>query len=63
MLRHYKPSFSESKTLSLMRAEVGTHFDPDVYAAFEAVHDGLQNIKSMFDDEAVLDHFLEQNKA
>jgi len=50
--RPYKPGFSEQKTLSILREEKGSHFDPMVYAAFEKVIDQFRAIHEHFSDPA-----------
>ncbi len=47
----YKPAFSESETLRIMRDEVGKHFDPQVFACFERCIEECRSIRSQFADE------------
>ena len=35
-VRPYKPAFSLERTMALMRGDVGSHFDPAIFARFEA---------------------------
>lgn len=48
--RPYKPAYPEQKTLSIMKAEVGRHFDPAVCAAFEKVLGDMRSIRAQFSD-------------
>jgi len=48
--RPYKPSFSHEHTLSVLAAERGRHFDPDVYDAFHTVHDAFRAIRTECED-------------
>jgi len=50
--RSYKPAFSESETLRIMREDVGKHFDPQVFAHFEKCIEQFRAIRSQFADEA-----------
>lgn len=49
--RPYKHAYSESKSLKIMSSEVGKHFDPTVYAAFEKSIDKIKSIQIQFADE------------
>jgi len=49
--RPYKPAFPEAKALRIIGEEVGSHFDPRVYAAFLASVDTLRSIRVELSDE------------
>ena len=49
--RPYKPAFSEAKALRIIGEEVGSHFDPRIYAAFLASVDTLRSIRVELSDE------------
>ncbi|MEN6356465.1 MAG: HD domain-containing phosphohydrolase [Armatimonadota bacterium] len=55
--RTYKPAFSHEKALEIMRSEQGTHYSPDVFAAFEASLNRIftiqDEIKDQFHDESL----------
>lgn len=50
-VRPYKPAFTEEESLTIIRDEVGTHFDPAVYDAFEKSIDKLRSIRIRFSDQ------------
>jgi len=50
-VRPYKPAYSEGESLKIIKNEVGKHFDPYVYAAFEKSIDELRSIRVQFTDE------------
>jgi response regulator RpfG family c-di-GMP phosphodiesterase len=50
--RPYKPAYHESETLSIMKEEVGRHFDPEVYAAFERCIEQFRAIRTQLADVA-----------
>ena len=43
--RPYKEAFSIEKAIGIISSEIGTHFDPDVYAAFT---EALPEIKKIY---------------
>ncbi len=47
--RPYKPAFSEEKTLNIMKADVGKHFDPMIFAAFKNKHNQIKELRERFD--------------
>jgi putative two-component system response regulator len=47
--RPYKPAFSVEKSLEIIRQQSGTHFDPEVVAAFFA---GLEEILAVYHEQA-----------
>ncbi len=49
--RPYKPAFSEEKALAIIREDVGEHFDPEVYAAFDLCIESIRTIRNKFSDE------------
>jgi putative two-component system response regulator len=49
--RIYKPAFTLEHSLELMRASSGTHFDPELFAAFLRRIDDILAIRSRFPDE------------
>ncbi len=49
--RPYKPAYSESKAVAIINKEVGLHFDPDVYKAFENSQEKIRSVKAQFTDE------------
>jgi HD-GYP domain-containing protein (c-di-GMP phosphodiesterase class II) len=50
--RVYKDSFSEEVALKLIREQSGKHFDPEVVAAFFAIHDLITAIKEKYQEDA-----------
>ena len=50
--RPYKPAFAEERVLAMIRDQVGRHFDPEVYAAFERSLDELSAIAGELADSA-----------
>lgn len=50
-VRPYKPAYSESKSLAIVSNEIGKHFDPFVYVAFEKSIDKLRSIRIQFSDK------------
>jgi putative two-component system response regulator len=50
--RPYKPAFSDAAALTAIRDEVGRHFDPAVYAAFEESAEQLRAIRAELRDDA-----------
>ena len=52
--RPYKPAYSEDKSLTVMRSEVGRHFDPRIYAAFEKQMDLFRTIQSVAAEEETI---------
>lgn len=49
--RPYKPAYSEPETVDRMKDEVGRHFDPDIYAAFERSVEAFSSIRSELADQ------------
>jgi len=59
--RAYKAAFSHEKAFGIIRAGSGSHFDPDVVAAFVGVADEFRHIARRYiDDETVLTHQVER---
>jgi len=59
--RAYKAAFSHEKAFGIIRAGSGSHFDPDVVAAFVGAADEFRHIARRYiDDEAVLTHQVER---
>lgn len=50
-VRPYKPAYSDVRALSIMKEESGGHFDPTVFAAFEAAIEELRQARDEFPDE------------
>lgn len=50
-VRPYKPAFSVEKSLALMEAEIGRHFDPDLMIAFRKALPEIFRIKDIYADE------------
>lgn len=50
--RCYKPAFSLASSMDIIFKSSGSHFDPDVVAAFRRVQDEFQSIYSEFRDES-----------
>lgn len=46
--RPYKEAFSVEKTREVLAAGSGSHFDPEVYAAFERVADEFEDIRARY---------------
>lgn len=51
--RPYRPARPEEEALTIMSNTVGTHFDPDVYAAFTQALPDIRGIRDRFKDEAI----------
>lgn len=51
--RPYKQAYPESKTMAILNKEVGRHFDPDVFKAFENSLDEIRSVKEQFADTFV----------
>jgi len=49
--RPYKPAYPEERVRAIMGGEVGRHFDPEVFAAFQRAMDEIQSIRSQFPDD------------
>ncbi|HHT9137659.1 MAG TPA: HD domain-containing phosphohydrolase [Candidatus Wunengus sp. YC60] len=49
--RPYKPAYPESESLTIIRNEVGKHFDPEVYAAFDKSIGEVRSIRMQLQDE------------
>lgn len=49
-VRPYKPAYSESESLSIIREKSGKHFDPEVYAAFEKSIEMISSIRVQLQD-------------
>lgn len=52
--RPYKQGFSHERALSIIEAEAGTHFDPEVFDAFRSLVDAFMAVWDEFPDELVL---------
>ena len=50
--RVYKESYPEDQALELIRAETGRQFDPEVVAAFFAIHELIAAISSKYQEES-----------
>lgn len=50
-VRAYKQAFSVERTLEVMRMDQGTHFAPDVFAAFAGVVEEFEQIRQQHADE------------
>ena len=50
--RTYKRSFSHEEAVDMIRAESGTHFDPDVVDAFLSAQDEFRAVAARFSDSA-----------
>ena len=50
--RVYKPAFSHDKAMGIIREGKGTHFDPDIVDALDAVEVEFQEIAAQFKDHA-----------
>ncbi len=48
--RVYRPSFGLDAALELMRADRGSHFDPDIFDTFVESLDEVLEIKDLYDD-------------
>ena len=48
----YKPAFSNDKAMGIIREGRGTHFDPDIVDALDAVEDEFIDIATEFGDTA-----------
>ncbi len=48
--RPYKKAYSENKAMGIIRKEVGLHFDPDVFKAFENSLERIRKVKIQFSD-------------
>ena len=51
--RPYRAALSEQEALAMIRTGVGTHFDPQVYGAFERSLDEIRAIRAEFTDTRV----------
>lgn len=51
--RPYKPAYPEDKVMEIMKGEIGRHFDPHIYEAFEKSAEEFRTIKARFADEDV----------
>ena len=52
--RVYKESFSEEEALALIREQTGKQFDPEVVAAFFAIHEVIAAIRSKYQEDSTL---------
>jgi putative two-component system response regulator len=50
-VRAYKPAFTVAETVETMRAARGTHFAPEVFAAFEGVIEVFETIRREFAEQ------------
>lgn len=57
--RIYKPFFSISEAVKIIKDSTGSHFDPEISAAFFKVFDEILDIKEQFKDEKV-SHVLQK---
>ncbi|MFW6146622.1 MAG: HD-GYP domain-containing protein [Planctomycetota bacterium] len=48
--RPYKPAYTHERTVSILAAERGRHFDPEVYDAFRRAHDAFRAIRAECED-------------
>ncbi|KPA18075.1 metal dependent phosphohydrolase with GAF sensor [Candidatus Magnetomorum sp. HK-1] len=53
--RSYKDAWPEEKILSIIEKDTGTHFDPEVSAAFFKIHDVILAIREKYKDTQGLD--------
>ena len=51
--RPYKPAFSVEKSLDIIKNAAGSHFDPAIVEAFQAVTEELLQVKERYKDEKV----------
>ena len=49
--RVYKPAFTHQDSVQIIQKSCGTHFDPDVVAAFDAVQEDFRRIAAQYADE------------
>ena len=49
--RVYKPAFTHHDSVQIIQKSCGTHFDPDVVAAFDAVQEDFRRIAAQYADE------------
>ncbi len=49
--RPYKSAYSEDKAMAILSKEVGRHFDPDVFKAFENALEEIRSVSVQFADE------------
>lgn len=56
--RVYKPAFSHEQALEMILSEHGTHFDPDVTDAFQAIAEDFRNIAGTYGDSSTATHTL-----
>lgn len=52
--RVYKPAFSHEKAMEIIRDGRGSHFDPDILDALDAIEDQFVEIANEFSDEKVM---------
>jgi HD-GYP domain-containing protein (c-di-GMP phosphodiesterase class II) len=52
--RVYKEAFSEEKALAFIREQAGRQFDPEVVAAFFAIHEVIVAIRSKYQEDSTL---------
>jgi len=50
-VRPYKSAFTEEETVSVMKQDADTHFDPEVFSAFERIAEIFSTIHEQFSDE------------
>ncbi|MFQ5686432.1 MAG: HD domain-containing phosphohydrolase [Candidatus Scalindua sp.] len=50
-VRPYKQAYPESKAMAILSKEVGLHFDPDVFKAFENSLEEIRSVTVQFADE------------
>ena len=49
--RVYKPAFSHEKAMEIIRDGRGSHFDPDIIDALDAIEEQFIEIADRFSDE------------
>jgi putative two-component system response regulator len=52
--RYYKPAMPHSEAKALIVASSGTHFDPELIAAFKQCHEDFRDISERYRDDAVI---------
>lgn len=54
MARCYRPAFSDREALRMIAENTGTHFDPEIVAAFDRVIDRIIDVRETINREATL---------
>ncbi|MBW1801254.1 MAG: response regulator [Deltaproteobacteria bacterium] len=60
--RPYKPAYAEERVLMIMRNDIGSHFDPEIFEHFEKYLDVFIGIRGQYSDdqvESITDFFLD----